>query len=412
MTSRETVQTVIDRGIARHKAGDLDGAAECYRAVLSDQPRNPAALQLLGLVARGQGEPARAETLMRQSLRLDPRQAHVWANLARLLKRQERLADAIDGFEHARPLLPEAKRWQLDLDLALTRARAGRLQAATAAFEAFFFAAPKPNFANLNDLCNLYNLTGQPGKADAALRRFFPNRTPPGPTGDVAFFFSLPKSAGTSIAQSVAQAAQRPHAATGVDEPGATAYSAGLLFEPLLRYLGGVRAVVQGHALPRPETVALAKRYGGAPLFVHVRDPRDALVSYYHMAEEMDLHRMRLVLADPGYAELDAPAKLRWLKTHVYPTFVAWIRDWVALADGWDGPAHVGSFETFVQDKQGYVAACANRLDGKARPVDTVRQTHMRQGRSGSAAEAFTETEMAEMLAQIPADLRARFGWA
>ena len=411
MSDQPSTQQLIDRGIVKHKDGDLDGAAECYRTVLKDQPRNPTALQLLGLVARGQGAPARAETLMRQSLQLDPKQAHVWSNLARLLKSQERLVEAIDCFEHARPLLAQAKRWQLDLDLALTRARAGRLQAATAAFEAFFFAAPKPNFANLNDLCNLYNLTGQPGKADAALRRFFQDRTLGGPKGDITFFFSLPKSAGTSIAQSVAQAAQRPHAATGVDEPGATAYSAGLLFEPLLRYLGGVRAVVQGHALPRSQTLTLAKRYGGAPLFVHLRDPRDALVSYYHMAEEMDLHRMRLVLADPGYAELDAAAKLRWLKTHVYPTFVAWIRDWVAVADGWHGPAHVGSFETFVQDKQGYVAACANRLDGKARPVGTVRQTHMRQGRSGSAADAFTEAEMAEMLAQIPEALRARFGW-
>jgi hypothetical protein len=35
----------------------------------------------------------------------------------------------------------------------------------------------------------------------------------------------------------------------------------------------------------------------------------------------------------------------------------------------------------------------------------------MRQGRSGSAADAFTEAEMAEMLAQIPEALRARFGW-
>lgn len=408
----ETLKQLLERGIAAHRNEDLAQADTIYRQILDRHPNQPTALQLLGLVEKHHGNAAKAERLMRRSVEVDPNQGHVWANLARHLKGQERNVEAVECFERARGCLGPAQHPGIDLSIALSHARRGDLDATLEAFERFFFNADKRNFANLNDICNLYNLAGRPQRIAAALETYFQGRAPLGPCNDIVFFFSLPKSAGTSIAGSFASTAGRQHAAMGMDVPGATEYSAGQLSEAMLDYIGGSSAVIQSHALPTDATMDVVRRFGGQHLYIHVRDPRDALVSYYHMAEDMDLHRFRMMLADPGYGALDRAGKLAWMKRRVYPVFVRFIRDWVAIADAWPGVAHVGTFETFVQDKQGYISHCANRLDGRARPVGAVRQTHMRRGQAGSAAEVFTHAEMTEMLEQIPAPLRERFGWS
>src|SRR5271163_1633690 len=48
-------------------AGDLDAAGGACRGILEAFPRNAGALHLLGVIAHQQGDPARAEDLLRQA---------------------------------------------------------------------------------------------------------------------------------------------------------------------------------------------------------------------------------------------------------------------------------------------------------------------------------------------------------
>ncbi len=81
--------------------GDFSGAQAAYEAALHQEPEHPAALQLLGLLARKRGEPALAQTLMRRSLQFKPDQPHVWNNLGNLLLSQGQSAEAVACFDHA-----------------------------------------------------------------------------------------------------------------------------------------------------------------------------------------------------------------------------------------------------------------------------------------------------------------------
>ena len=102
MTARATsTQAHIERGFALQSQGDLPGAQAAYEAALHQDPEHPAALQLLGLLARKRGEPALAQNLMRRSLLYKPDQPHVWNNLGNLLLAQGQADEALACFDEA-----------------------------------------------------------------------------------------------------------------------------------------------------------------------------------------------------------------------------------------------------------------------------------------------------------------------
>ena len=93
--------------VLAHEDGDLDTAYPLYRQFVADNPKNPTALQLFGLLLSqlGQYEPAIA--LMRESLNLFPDQAEVANNLGNALSRFGRLDEAIASYTEALRILPD-----------------------------------------------------------------------------------------------------------------------------------------------------------------------------------------------------------------------------------------------------------------------------------------------------------------
>lgn len=96
-----SAQAHIERGFLLQNQGDFSGAQAAYEEALLQSPAHPAALQLLGLLARRRGDPALAQTLMRRSLQILPEQPHVWNNLGNLLLAQAQAAEALVCFDHA-----------------------------------------------------------------------------------------------------------------------------------------------------------------------------------------------------------------------------------------------------------------------------------------------------------------------
>lgn len=80
-----TVAEALQIAVACHRANRLDEAKGIYARILEVEPRNPDALHLLGLVERRQGNPARAEELVRAALAAAPEMAEVRCNLGNLL---------------------------------------------------------------------------------------------------------------------------------------------------------------------------------------------------------------------------------------------------------------------------------------------------------------------------------------
>jgi len=73
----------LQLGIAHQARGELKQAEQVYRQILSVQPNQADALQLLGTIATQTGHHEQAKQLMHKSLSVNPNQPNVWYNLAR-----------------------------------------------------------------------------------------------------------------------------------------------------------------------------------------------------------------------------------------------------------------------------------------------------------------------------------------
>lgn len=74
---------LLQRGVAHQSRGELQQAEQIYRQILSVQPNQADALQLLGTIATQTGHYDQAKRLMQKSLSVNANQSNVWYNLAR-----------------------------------------------------------------------------------------------------------------------------------------------------------------------------------------------------------------------------------------------------------------------------------------------------------------------------------------
>jgi len=102
-------------------AGNLQAAAALLDQVLAREPRNPDALQLLGLVARRNGQQERAIELFLESLRWQPGQPHVLNNLGNALLDREHVKEAVAAYRQATELQPDYSDALTNLGIALIR---------------------------------------------------------------------------------------------------------------------------------------------------------------------------------------------------------------------------------------------------------------------------------------------------
>jgi predicted O-linked N-acetylglucosamine transferase (SPINDLY family) len=100
-------EAILHQGLAAHRMGDLAGAARAYAAVLKANPRHFQALYLLGFVHFQSGQYERAEQLMADAIRLDPKVADVHYNRGCALQALQRYEEALACFSQAIALKPD-----------------------------------------------------------------------------------------------------------------------------------------------------------------------------------------------------------------------------------------------------------------------------------------------------------------
>jgi uncharacterized protein (TIGR02466 family) len=106
---------LLRRAAAAYAERNLEAAERDCRSILQEQPGDPEATHLLGLVRRLAGDPLEAERLLRASIGLAPRRAEFRVNLGNLLRSTNRLRDAEEQYRAALEIEPDSRAARLAL---------------------------------------------------------------------------------------------------------------------------------------------------------------------------------------------------------------------------------------------------------------------------------------------------------
>ncbi len=124
--AEDSHEQIISDALRYHGVGDLRRAEQLYRKVLTQDPKHPGALHLLGVIALQTGHAETAIELIEQAVSLVPDDADVYNNLGNAQQSLGRFEDAANSFEKALSLNPR---------LAETRANLGNTRNQLQQFE-------------------------------------------------------------------------------------------------------------------------------------------------------------------------------------------------------------------------------------------------------------------------------------
>jgi FkbM family methyltransferase len=124
------IAAALEAALAHHQAGRLDEAASLCREILAVDPRNGAALHLLGVLVYKRGDAAAAAPLIRAALEAGAESGEVWGNLGAVLSRVGQVEDSRAAFAQALSRSPNDP--NVHVNLGLLEQRLGNLGAAIA----------------------------------------------------------------------------------------------------------------------------------------------------------------------------------------------------------------------------------------------------------------------------------------
>ena len=177
----------------------------------------------------------------------------------------------------------------------------------------------------------------------------------------------------------------------------------------------------QMHFDPSAENLATLRRNGLTKLFLHLRDPRQATLSWLHHLDkettgEGAYRRLRIWAVPPDdYDDLPMPQKVEWNARNTFPVFVQWAREWhEVLKDGTGWNIHVSEFARFREDPSATVRAMLAFFE-LPEPQKMVRpkegQLHYRKGSASEWRDVFPLALQREMNRSMPPELCDAFGW-
>ncbi len=159
---------MLGTAFRHHEAGSLAEAEMLYRDLLSTEPRNVAALHLLGVLLHQSGRNEEAVKLIQKAIGIDPRVPDFHFNLATVLRSMQRLPEAASAYANAIALKPEHA--DAHFELGNLRARQGKFAEAAASFRRAAAISPDhPGY--LNNLGMALRELGRLEESEAQWRR-------------------------------------------------------------------------------------------------------------------------------------------------------------------------------------------------------------------------------------------------
>lgn len=163
----------FERGVAHHRAGQLDDAAACYRRVIAAEPSDSRALHALGVLQHQRGSSDEAVSLIGRALAVRPDYPEAHFNLATISYALGRTEEAIRHWQETMRLRPDDANALVSLSAVLC----DRGEAEEAARLAERAVLLKPDFAEAQlNLANALGAMGRLGEAIEVYRRFLSMR--------------------------------------------------------------------------------------------------------------------------------------------------------------------------------------------------------------------------------------------
>lgn len=153
---------LLPQALALHQAGDLDGAAELYRQILKQQPKNGDALNLAGALALQQKNTPQALKYLRRAVKLYPERYDYQVNMAAALRGLGELVPAslaLEKVTRQAPQHPEAL-----YNLAAILADLGNYQRSADCYRRLIALRPR-NIEALRGLIDVLRLNNQLAEA-------------------------------------------------------------------------------------------------------------------------------------------------------------------------------------------------------------------------------------------------------
>jgi len=166
--SDQQTQSLLRQALARLDANELFHAENLLTQILDARPKEPDALQLMGLVRRVQNRLAEAEDFYRRSLAERAEQPHVHHNLGNLLVSLNRHDEAIAALNEA--LRQKPNYIEAHLNLGKAYSGLGQFETAEKHFRRALWLSPGHPFA-LQLLGSVLNDLKKPKEAETVLRR-------------------------------------------------------------------------------------------------------------------------------------------------------------------------------------------------------------------------------------------------
>ncbi|GAB5470055.1 MAG: hypothetical protein Kilf2KO_30850 [Rhodospirillales bacterium] len=366
---RQQVDQAFVQGRTLQSQGNYERAAQIYEQILAVWPYHSDSLTLLASLSYQRGEEVQADAYVERAIEAQryilqhlPEAPTAWAPLANLLL--------------ARGQYAEAETICRTLNLPMNTIRADR--------------------QTFVDRRNAAMLSGLPPM----------------------LITTLPKSASESIWNRLAEGLglAQSHISMGlfpdccVLGPRATTFAQ-----------GGV--IAKEHIAATPHNLAMLGQAGLKRVLVHLRDPRQATVSWAHFVKEDVSMRLlaplwRRIVPPASVLAQDMSAVMDWSIDNYLALQIDWVRSWIeAEKAAGSGPELLFlDFEGFKQDPDGYLAEVlrffgvapeAFRADRSAE----AEVVHLRRGETDEWRGAMTAAQQERAAALLPEDLCARFGW-
>lgn len=212
------------------------------------------------------------------------------------------------------------------------------------------------------------------------------------------FIATLPKSGSIYIWSAIQATINAPTFTTAMPHS--------LLDERLVDDLLGAFAkggMISQHHLPAStHNLEMFRKHGIGKVIVHLRDPRQAAVSWWHYGIKIGLTKGTLTGADRD--------QLLW-SSYVEPA-IAWINGWV---DAKDIDVHFSTQEDMAGNERAHITKMMQFIGLPAENLvlpSKSDKVHFRTGRKDEWRTFFQPEMLARMRSAIRSDVAARFGWS
>jgi hypothetical protein len=178
----------------------------------------------------------------------------------------------------------------------------------------------------------------------------------------------------------------------------------------------------QAHLAPSSENLQVLQ-YFKLKLVLHLRDPRQALLSWVHHldwlsggSETCEALLFATPLPPSGYFNFSLSRKIDWQIENWLPQLITWTTQWVSAADSGTIPILITHQDDLRANEKAFfdsiLAFYQLNLDYTLpNPPRTVETTHFRRGDPMEWMQTFTPHQVDRATSMIPQSLGIRFGW-